>query len=573
MSLTQQMRKTITATMSAALMTIIMGCGRQTVYNAELLRAEKMAPRQPYETLAMLQEREGALCRNGGDSALYELVYSETLRNQGLQIANDSLIARCVEHFGRQGDNERLARALLQQALCMYGDKKYIGAVRKMKESETLAGISGNPDLENRLYESLGMVNGMAGNNDMMMRYYNMSLAAAQHMKDPDRMARILNRMATEYMETGKKDSFVSCVNRCRDLLDKVEPTNKAAIKANIGYLHLHRKDTVKAKEYLHEAYQTCPDRKSSLSLGDIYAAEGNKNMSSFLWYDATNSDNPHIRKAALKRLIGLANEKGDSRGALYLNVLLNNTYENDISTTMATAIADEQTRFDKERTRRDNDARMLWMCAILGTLAAGTVAFTIYHRHRVRKFGSMISSQNKALHKLNIRYMEDIEKYRKAENELEQLKKSQEQYSGLIEEKTREIENIQSQLAEYQNDTMRPERWNIEDGMLNDDRVYSMHRLAASGRCAAKTDWDAMHELINQHDQRLAAIFEKHKNLSPGEVNIIMLTRLRFIPSEIASLTGLSSQNVTNTRSRMLRKMFGMKGGAKDFDEMIRNA
>jgi putative tetratricopeptide repeat-containing domain protein len=49
------------------------------------------------------------------------------------------------------------------------------------------------------------------------------------------------------------------------------------------------------------------------------------------------------------------------------------------------------------------------------------------------------------------------------------------------------------------------------------------------------------------------------------------MLIRLRFIPSELSALLGISPQSVTNMRQRLLQKLFHEKGGAKDFDEKIR--
>ena len=94
---------------------------------------------------------------------------------------------------------------------------------------------------------------------------------------------------------------------------------------------------------------------------------------------------------------------------------------------------------------------------------------------------------------------------------------------------------------------------------------------MASAGRAAEKRDWDALHGLTNLHDSRLGELLASHSNLSPTEINVIILTRLRFIPTEIAVLTGMSSQSVTNTRARLLTKMFGVKGGAKDFDDRIR--
>jgi hypothetical protein len=48
------------------------------------------------------------------------------------------------------------------------------------------------------------------------------------------------------------------------------------------------------------------------------------------------------------------------------------------------------------------------------------------------------------------------------------------------------------------------------------------------------------------------------------------LLTVHSFLPSEIANLTIATPQAITNTRVRLLRKLFGETGGAKDFDTAI---
>ncbi len=43
------------------------------------------------------------------------------------------------------------------------------------------------------------------------------------------------------------------------------------------------------------------------------------------------------------------------------------------------------------------------------------------------------------------------------------------------------------------------------------------------------------------------------------------------FLPTEIANLTISTPQAITNTRVRLLKKLFNETGGAKDFDIVIK--
>ena len=227
---------------------------------------------------------------------------------------------------------------------------------------------------------------------------------------------------------------------------------------------------------------------------------------------------------------------------------------------------------YDRRRSERLSHARMMRLGGATAVLIIVMVGFMAYHRHRVSHYGRVINRQKMTLKELNAGYTRDLESYRTLRRRLDELQQAREKDVRLIEEKTREMEKMQAQLAEYQNDRRNPEQWNMEDRLINADCVYALHRLASVGRTAEKQDWDALHQLTNSYDGRLNALFAGHTNLSPNEINVTILTRLRFIPTEIAVLTGMSSQSVTNTRARLLHKIFGMKGGAKEFDDRIRN-
>lgn len=61
--------------------------------------------------------------------------------------------------------------------------------------------------------------------------------------------------------------------------------------------------------------------------------------------------------------------------------------------------------------------------------------------------------------------------------------------------------------------------------------------------------------------------------NLTQEEMDICILTRLRFQPAQIHQFTGLTVAYISVIRKRLHQKIFhAAEGGAKDFDEKIRN-
>ena len=106
---------------------------------------------------------------------------------------------------------------------------------------------------------------------------------------------------------------------------------------------------------------------------------------------------------------------------------------------------------------------------------------------------------------------------------------------------------------------------------LLNADAVISLHRIASKGQSANEVNWQKLTQLISERDKNIAIALRGNLELSEREQHVIMLIRLRFIPSEISVLMDVSAQNVTNMRQRLMQKMFGDNGGARDFDRRIR--
>ena len=82
----------------------------------------------------------------------------------------------------------------------------------------------------------------------------------------------------------------------------------------------------------------------------------------------------------------------------------------------------------------------------------------------------------------------------------------------------------------------------------------------------ATTDDWQELSMLMSAFMAKL-----QQYDLNTKEMGVCTLIKLRFIPSEIATLTSASPQAVTNMRVRLHERLFGCKGGARDFDQKIR--
>ena len=144
-------------------------------------------------------------------------------------------------------------------------------------------------------------------------------------------------------------------------------------------------------------------------------------------------------------------------------------------------------------------------------------------------------------------------------------------------EEMVRREENLYKRLVELEDSHKEKERFKRtieqEQRILNSTIAKHFRDLAQKpANLPSSTDWKSMLDMISRELPSFQALLcDNQLNLRQEEMNICMLIRLRFKPKEICNLTGLSSQNVTNIRKRLLYKIYGDEsGGSKDFDQRI---
>ena len=57
---------------------------------------------------------------------------------------------------------------------------------------------------------------------------------------------------------------------------------------------------------------------------------------------------------------------------------------------------------------------------------------------------------------------------------------------------------------------------------------------------------------------------------MSELEYQVCLLVKLRIVPSDIAAVLARDVSTISTVRSRLYKKVFGQKGGAKEWDEFL---
>lgn len=224
-----------------------------------------------------------------------------------------------------------------------------------------------------------------------------------------------------------------------------------------------------------------------------------------------------------------------------------------------------DYTRNQNIAEQKSEDARkyyvsfMFSVLAIIILLLSGWIAL-IYLQRKKRE----------ELQRINQQHSHDVEMLVKAQSDLFEM--NEQQHAILMNEKSKYIERLQQKVMEYKDMQNYHKLKTVEERLADSNIVKRLHYLAAKlNETATSDDWHELQILINKElPEFYSTLNTGHNVLKKIEYNICILIRLHFSMSEISLLTNIKSASLTMIRTRLLEKVYGEHGGAKDFDQRI---
>ncbi len=378
--------------------------------------------------------------------------------------------------------------------------------------------------------------------------------------------------LASAYYTKGEKDSAILVSNQVSILYKQLCNRQDMAIRSQSTaiQIYLERKEFEKALSLLvdFEKYSGLFDKKGNIASGYelFYYLKGQ-------YYEGTNrfdsaryyymillqyQDDINKLEAAYKGLSSIYTHIGQSDSMAKYATLYCEVNDSSNLRSSSEEIIRMQSLYDYTENQRiaiikAKEAERLKTSLYLIALVA--VVFTyliyIYIKRQQRKSMSEIVSAN-------AKYSEILSQYNKSQEEMTSLKSGYDHYQT---EKQQEIEKLQQLLAVYQEDKTSPEQWDIEHALLNSKIVCHLHQLASKAKFATNAELEDLRKIVFEH---LPDFYHRitfvDTNLTDKEIIVSILCRLRFIPSEMTVLLGLTPQRITNIRSNINMKLFHEK-------------
>lgn len=231
------------------------------------------------------------------------------------------------------------------------------------------------------------------------------------------------------------------------------------------------------------------------------------------------------------------------------------------------------QSRFDHQKhlkmaEQKRGEARKFYKMAalMLLTVVICTECLWLYLR-KVRR------ERKETLRGINSRYNQYLQDYNRLVEKLAFLKMEEKDKQMQIERDRRRIEELKLEIARSQENRKTEIPWQLFEELSHAPVVLQFHKLAAQSRIPKTEEWMELRKELNRYYPDFIPSLLHKATLNYKETGVCILTKLRFIPSEMAVLLSTSIQNISTMRARLNMKLYNKKGKAADFDEAVQQA
>ena len=109
-----------------------------------------------------------------------------------------------------------------------------------------------------------------------------------------------------------------------------------------------------------------------------------------------------------------------------------------------------------------------------------------------------------------------------------------------------------------------------VETAYFASDDYQDLQRRIATGQLLKDDDWNSIESQIRRIYPGFSSQLRGLHTMSGLEYQVCLLVKLRIAPTDIAAVLARDVSTISTVRSRLYKKVFGQKGGAKDWDEFI---
>ena len=117
---------------------------------------------------------------------------------------------------------------------------------------------------------------------------------------------------------------------------------------------------------------------------------------------------------------------------------------------------------------------------------------------------------------------------------------------------------------------TVKQAMASVESAFFASDEYTALQRRMALGQRLKDEDWSAIEAQLKTVYPGFTAQLQNLYPMSELEYQTCLLIKLRIAPTDIATVLARDVSTISTVRSRLYKKVFGSKGGAREWDEFV---
>ena len=131
------------------------------------------------------------------------------------------------------------------------------------------------------------------------------------------------------------------------------------------------------------------------------------------------------------------------------------------------------------------------------------------------------------------------------------------------------QLQQIQ-EVKEERQPLVRQAIESVEADYFKSDDYLALQRRIATGQRLKDDDWNEIESQIKRIWPGFSSQLRGLHAMSELEYQVCLLIKLRMSPTDIAAVLSRDASTISTVRSRLYKKVFGRKGGAREWDEFI---
>ena len=135
---------------------------------------------------------------------------------------------------------------------------------------------------------------------------------------------------------------------------------------------------------------------------------------------------------------------------------------------------------------------------------------------------------------------------------------------------------HLQRQLIQIQEEhearpqPVRQAMREVEEAFFASEEYADLYKRIANGQHMGEENWNEVKKLLKQVYPGFTNKLRSLYRMSELEYQVCLLIKLRIAPKDIANVLFRDVSTISTVRSRLYQKVFGHKGGAKEWDDFI---